>query len=177
MTTRARGLLAAAVALMALVFTQEAVGQADWHTMTGPDKSFTADIPSSPKYTAMQMKTGSGSTYTMHQYLLEVGDIAYVIQTAVYPNDVNVANPRANLQGGIDNAAKNMEGGKWASVDWVVHQGLTAVDAVGVRTGNAIRSFSVMKGRQIYTLTYAGPTGTARAPDVDRFVASLRIAK
>ena len=89
--------------------------------------------------------------------------MAYVVQTAVYPADVNVSNHRANLQGGLDNAAKNMEGGKWASVGWTTHQGLTAVDAVGVRESHAIRSYSVMKGRQIVTLTYAGPAGSARS--------------
>jgi hypothetical protein len=86
-----------------------------------------------------------------------------------------VSNHKANLQGGLDNAAKNMEGGKWASVGWQSHQGLTAVDAIGVRGEHAIRSFSVMKGRQIVTLTYAGPPGSARSADVDRFVGSLRI--
>jgi hypothetical protein len=104
-------------------------------------------------------ETSAGSGYTMHQYLLEQGPVAYVIQTAVYPADVNVSNHRANLQGGLDNAAKNMEGGKWASIGWVTHQGLTGVDAIGVRGEHAIRSFSVMKGRQIVTLTYAGPAG------------------
>jgi hypothetical protein len=75
----------------------------------------------------------------------------------------------------LDNAAKGMEGGKWISIDWLTHQGLIASDAVGSKGGNAIRSFSVMKGRQIFTLTYAGPPGTARAADVNRFVGSLRV--
>ncbi len=194
MTTRKLGSLAAALGVAALIlsFSHEVLGQssqpnpapagsassgqtAGWHTMTGPDRSFTADLPAAPKYTTTPMKTSAGSGYSMHQYLLELGAVAYVVQTAVYPADVNVSNHKANLQGGLDNAAKNMEGGKWASVGWVTHQGLTAVDAIGVRGEHAIRSFSVMKGRQIVTLTYAGPPGSARSPDVDRFVASLRV--
>ena len=84
--------------------------------------------------------------------------------------------PAVNLQGGLDNAAKNMEGGKWVSVDWLTHQGSVASGCRRVRgSGNAIRSFSVMKGRQIFTLTYAGPPGTARSADVNRFVGSLRV--
>jgi hypothetical protein len=143
--------------------------------MTGPDRSFTAELPTAPAYTTTPMKTSAGSGYTMHQYLLEQGAVAYVVQTAVYPADVNVSNHRANLQGGLDNAARNMEGGKWASIGWTTHQGLTAVDAVGVRDSHAIRSYSVMKGRQIVTLTYAGPAGSARTADVDRFIGSLRV--
>lgn len=182
MTTGRLGLAALALVAMTLVLDRGAHGQSqggtvrtDWHTLTGPDKSFTADMPAGPKYTATQMKTGAGTKYTMHQYLLEQGEIAFVVQSAVYPTEVNVSNPRANLQGGLDNAAKNMDGGKWASIDWTTHQGLTAVGAVGVRSGHAIRSFSVLKGRQIFTLTYAGPTGTAQSPDAEQFVGSLRV--
>ena len=148
---------------------------AAWHTVTGPEKSFTAELPAPPKYTTTEMKTGTGSLYTVHQYLLEQGDVAYIVQMATYPEDINVSNPRTNLQGGLDNLAKSMEGAKWVSIDWVSHQGLTASDAVGARSGHAIRSFSVMKGRQVFTLIYAGEPGTARSADVNRFVASLRV--
>ncbi len=147
-----------------------------WHTVTGTDGSFSAELPSAPKYSTQRVATGTGSLYVVHQYLLEHGDAAYIVQTAVYPEDINVANPRVNLQGGLDNLAKGMEGAKWASVDWVSHQGLTAADAVGARNGHAVRSYSVMKGRQVFTLIYAGTPGTARSPDVNRFIASLRVA-
>jgi len=147
-----------------------------WHTVTGPEKSFTAELPAPPTYTTTEMKTATGSLYTVHQYLLEQGDVAYIVQTATYPEDINVSNPRTNLQGGLDNLAKSMEGARWISVDWVFHQGLTASDAVGTRSGHAIRSFSVMKGRQVFTLIYAGEPGTARSADVNRFVASLRVS-
>jgi hypothetical protein len=144
--------------------------------VTGPEKSFTADLPAPPKYTTTEMKTGTGSLYTVHQYLLEQGEVAYIVQMATYPEDINVSNPRTNLQGGLDALAKSMEGAKWTSVDWLSHQGLTASDAVGsTRSGHAIRSFSVMKGRQVFTLIYAGEPGTARSVDVNRFVASLRV--
>jgi hypothetical protein len=147
-----------------------------WYSVTGPARSFTADMPAAPKYTTTEMRTGTGSLYTVHQYLLEQGDVAYIVQAATYPEDINVTNPRVNLQGGLDNLAKSMEGAKWASVDWVTHQGLTATDAVGARSGHAIRSFSVMKGRQVFTLIYAGAPGTARSGDVNRFIGSLRVA-
>jgi hypothetical protein len=146
-----------------------------WHKLSGPEQSFSADMPAAPNYTANEMRTAAGSSYTMHQYLLEQGEVAYVAQTAVYPSDVNVSNHRTNLQGGLDNAAKNMEGGKWASIGWGTYQGLTSVDAIGERGSHAIRSFSVMKGRQIFTLTFAGPSGSARSPDAERFMTSLRI--
>jgi hypothetical protein len=149
---------------------------AAWHTLSGPGHSFTADLPAAPAYTTSEMKTGTGSLYTVHQYLFEQGDVAYIVQTATYPEDINVSNPRTNLQGGLDHLARTMEGARWASIEWVSHQGLTATDAVGTRSGHAIRSYSVMKGRQVFTLIYAGGPGTARAADVNRFVGSLRVS-
>lgn len=148
---------------------------AEWFTVTGPEGAFTAELPAAPKYTSSRVTTASGSIYTVHQYLVERGEMAFIVQTAVYPDDINVANPRVNLQGGLDSLAKSMEGEKWASIDWVKHQGLTASDAVGLRNGHAIRSFSVMKGRQVFTLIYAGSPGTAKSGDVNRFVGSLRV--
>ena len=170
MTTRKHASLTAALGVAVVIFSlsTDARGQS---SQTSPAPADSA----SPGQTAIPMRTSAGSGYTMHQYLLEQTAVAYVVQTAVYPADVNVSNHRANLQGGLDNAAKNMEGGKWASVGWTTHQGLTGVEALGVRGEHAIRSYSVMKGRQIVTLTYAGPPGSARSPDVDRFMASLRV--
>jgi hypothetical protein len=149
--------------------------RSEWFTVTGPEGVFTAELPAAPKYTASRVTTASGSLYMLHQYLLEQGDTAFIVQTATYPDDINVANPRVNLQGGLDTLAKSMEGEKWASIDWVRHQGLTASDAVGLRSGVAIRSFSVMKGRQVFTLIYAGTRGSAKSADVNRFIASLRV--
>jgi hypothetical protein len=146
-----------------------------WQTMTGSDMSFTVELPAAPDHTTRELRTGAGAPYTMHQYLVDRGDLAYVVWSATYPAEVNVATPRANLQGGLDNAAKNMEGGRWASIDWVTHQGHVAVDAVGVRRGKTIRSFSVLKGRQIVTLNYAGPIGSAQSPDATRFIGSLKL--
>lgn len=192
MGTRGLGLLTAALGLAALIAASGALGQpaqdagkdaaspgfeqaAAWHTLAGPDRAFMAEMPAAPAYAATELQTGAGSSYTMHQYMLEQDKVAYVVQTVTYPEDVKVSNPRANLQGGLDNVARNMQGGKWASIGWLTHQGLTAVDAVGERDGHDIRSFSVMRGRQVFTLTYAGPAGSARSPEANRFIASLRI--
>ena len=146
-----------------------------WQTMTSSEKSFTVELPAAPDYTTAELRTGAGAPYTMHQYVVNRGDLAYLVWSATYPAEVNVARPRDNLQGGLDNAAKGMEGGRWANIDWLTHQGHVAVDAVGVRRGKAVRSFLVLKGRQIVTLTYAGPIGSAQSADAVRFIGSLKL--
>jgi hypothetical protein len=60
-------------------------------------------------------------------------------------------------------------------VNWVTHHGLTAVEADGAQNGLEVRTYSVVNGRRIYVLTYAGPAGTTRSDDVNRFLTSLRI--
>ena len=150
-------------------------GQDAWQTMTGSEQSFTVDFPAAPDHAATLLKTGAGAPYTMHQYLVDEGERAYVVQTAAYPAEVDLATPRANLKGGLDNAAKSMQGGRWTSIDWLTYEGHPAVNAIGVRDGKAIRSFSVLNGRRIVTLTYAGPMGSAQSPDADRFIGSLRL--
>ena len=167
--------LRAAFAALALLFAGAALAQSSWHSLKAPSLGFSVEMPAQPKYSAKPMKTGKGSPYTMHEYLYEGGPRAFVIQTSIYPPDVNVSNPQANLQGGIDNAAKNMEGARWTSVNWVKHQGITAVDASGRRDGHEIRNYSVLKGRQIFALTYAGPVGSGHSAEVQRFINSLRI--
>jgi len=158
-------------------FLAQAQQSVQWKSVIHPDRSFTAEMPAVPDYSQQPMKSPAGTAYTMHVYLVDQGNAAYVIQTAVYPTDVDVSSPKGNLQAGLDNAAKNMKEGKWTSVSWVEHQGLVAVDALGTRGEVEVRNYSVMKGSQIFALTYAGPEGTAKTPNVDRFLHSLQIPK
>ena len=172
--TRCACLAIVALAVAVLVGSRLRAEDA-WHTMTSSEKSFTVELPAAPDYTAAELRTGAGVPYTMHQYVVNRGDLTYLVWSATYPAEVNVAMPRDNLEGGLDNTAKGMEGGRWASVDWVTHQGHVAVDAVGMRRGKAIRSFLVLKGRQIVSLTYAGPIGSAQSTDAMRFIGSLKL--
>jgi hypothetical protein len=113
----------------------------------------------------------------MHQLIVELDDSAFVVQSAVYPSSVDLSDPRANLQGGLDNAAKGHDGGRWLEVNWTMRQGLQAVDGVARRGDTVIHNFSLLNGRQIIALTYAGPLGTERSAEVNRFIDSMRVAR
>jgi hypothetical protein len=168
--------LLAAVAAVLLTMIGAAAGSDTWHTLIGPEHSFTADLPAPAQYTSQEMQTAAGTKYTMHQYLLEQGSAAYVVHTTVYPSEVDTSNPKANLAARLESTAKTMQGGKWTSIDWSKHQGLVAVDAIGGQSGHAIRSYSLMHGSRLITLTYAGPAGSTHSATVDRFIASLTTA-
>ncbi len=175
MTSQGSGLLSALLGAALFALAGAASAQEAWHTVTGPEKSFTADLPAEPKYTTAQSSTPAGVAYTMHQYQLEQGASAYVVQFVIYPKDVNVADQQRVLQSSLDRTAKDMDGGKWGSANFVKLQGATGVDAIGLREGSEIRSYSVLKGRQLYTLLHIGAPGSAHSAEADRFVASLKI--
>jgi hypothetical protein len=178
MRTRAAPKLGLALALLALFHLSAVAQETAWHTMSGPENTFTAELPTEPKYTTTQLRApGTGTAYTMHQYLLDDDQRAFIVQSIVYPKDVNLSDPQATLQNALNNTAKRMEGGKWTTIDWVKHEGgLTAVDVVGARDGQEVRSYLVIKGRQVFTLIYAGPPGSARSGDAARFLGSLKVA-
>ena len=165
-------LLAAVSTLGAL---GEAAAQADWQAVISEDKAVAAEMPGAPKYATSQLISGQGFPYTMHTYVALRDAATFQVQTTVYPRDVTLI-PQVNIQAGLDSAAKSMEGGKWASVTWVRHQGLMAADAVGVRSGTAVRVLSLIKGARLVMLTYVGPPDSARSPDVERFLKSLKIS-
>ncbi len=149
--------------------------QPAWQAYKGQNGSYAVEFPAPPKETEVTMKTAKGTAYAMHQYVVELGPSAFVAQTSEYPSEVNVSNPRSNLEAGLKNAEKNLKDGKWANITWLKHQNFIASDATGEREGHVIRSYSVMKGYRIITLTYAGPPGSERSSDVERFIKSLKI--
>ena len=145
----------------------------DWKTVTARDGSFTVEMPVEPEYSTTPVKTAGGTDYTRYNYIGGDGERAFVVQIATYPRDVNLSNPKANLQSGLDSAANQMEGGKWRNVRWTTYQGLPATDATAMKPPFEVRNYSVIKKRTIFTLTYAGPPGTAGTADVNRFINSF----
>jgi len=172
-----RSLLLGLASLVALGLAGPTFAQAQWQTVSNAARSLFADMPGAPKHSAHKAKTGSGDEYATDTYLVEAGEEAFVVQTAVFPPSVDTSNPRGNLQAGLDNAMKGMDGKAWQSVNWTTVQGLLAVDVVGARNGHAIRTVSLMDGARIVALTYAGPPGSASSSNARRFVKSLRIAR
>ena len=97
-------------------------------------------------------------------------------QTALYPADVDVRQPKLNLQSVLDDRAQRLAGGKWTSVDWRDVQGAPAAELVGsVQGGSVLRQLVVLKGRRYVSLAYLAPADALRTPEADRFFKSLRL--
>jgi hypothetical protein len=159
-----------------LILAGSALGQIAWHTVEGPNRVFTVDMPAKPATATENSKSGGGTPFTYLSYSLDHEGRAFVIQTANYPADVDVKNPNANMKLALDASGKHLESKKWDKVSWIKFQGLPAVEAIGKMQGNLeFRNMLVMKGRQFYSVGYAGPVGSLRSVDADRFFNSLHI--
>ncbi|MDP1751265.1 MAG: hypothetical protein Q8L22_17590 [Reyranella sp.] len=154
----------------------EAVAQTTWIAVQAADNSFLVDMPGTPLYKVIDTTTPAGTAFVYHSYSLEYRRLSFVAQTALYPADVDVSRPRANLQIALDDRGQRLEGGKWSKVDWRDMQGATAVESIGpIAGGSALRQLSLLKGRRFVSLGYLAPADAMRAPEAERFFRSLRL--
>lgn len=89
-------------------------------------------MPGKPGYKLEQAKSGGGTAFGYHSYSLDHDGRAFVVQTATYPADVDVKNPKANLTKALDASGKHLQAKKWSKLTWTKHQGATAVEATGL---------------------------------------------
>jgi hypothetical protein len=172
-TTR-RGLL---FALPATAAVGGVAAQSTWYAVRGPDHSFIVDMPGEPVYKVIDTRSAGGTAFAYHSYSLEYRRLSFVAQTALYPADVDVRQPKLNLQSVLDDRAQRLAGGKWTSVDWRDVQGAPAAESVGsVQGGSVLRQLVVLKGRRYVSLAYLAPADALRTPEADRFFKSLRLS-
>ena len=173
MTHYRRSFLSLPVALLA---ADAAAQSASWFPVESVDKSFFVEMPGAPVYKILDTASPNGSPFVYHSYSLEYRRLSFVAQTALYPADVDVRQPRLNLQSALDDRAQRLAGGKWTQVDWKSLQGAPAVESTGpLPGGNALRQLVVLKGSRYVSLGYMAPADAMRAPEAERFFRSLRL--
>jgi hypothetical protein len=165
------------LALPAVMLAGEARAQpASWFPVEGADKSFFVEMPGAPVYKKIDTTSPGGTPFVYHSYSLEYRRLSFVAQSALYPADVDVRQPKLNLQSALDDRAQRLAGGKWIQVDWKTVQGAPAVESVGpLQGGNALRQLVVLKGSRYVSLGYLAPADAMRAPEAERFFRSLRL--
>src|SRR5712671_8162405 len=92
--------------------------QSVWYAVRGTDNAFIVDMPGEPVYKLIDTVSPGGTKFVYHSYSLDYRRLAFVAQTALYPADVDVRQPRLNLQSVLDDRAQRLQGGKWTSVEW-----------------------------------------------------------
>jgi len=149
-----------------------------WYGVEVEDNVFTVQMPGIPDHRIVNDVSAHGTPFQLHSYSLDAGGFSYVAQSALYPGDVDAANPRAILQTALDRRARSLDGGKWGKVDWRHIQGATAVESEGpLRSGNSLRQLVLLKGRRFVSLAFLGPAGSVNSSEAQRFFNSLKLQR
>src|SRR3954469_5485018 len=102
-----------------------------WYAVQVDDGAFTVEMPGIPDRRVLTDASARGTAFALQSYSLETGGYSYVVQTALYPGDVDLAEPRRLIQTALDERAKALATRKWGKVDWRDVAGAIAVDSTG----------------------------------------------
>jgi hypothetical protein len=147
-----------------------------WYLVQIDDGAFTVEMPGIPDHRLVNDATQLGTPFVLHSYSLESGGFSYLVQTALYPTEADVAQPRRLVQTALDDRTKVLEGRKWSKVDWRDVAGATAADSSGLlKGGNALRQLVLLKGRRFVSLAFMGPAVSIAGAEAERFFRSLKL--
>lgn len=148
-----------------------------WYGVRVEDNAFTVEMPGIPDHRVVNDVSARGTSFQLHSYSLETGGYSYVAQTALYPADVDVTQPRLILQAALNGRAQQLVGRQWTKTDWRQVTGAAAVESVGaVAGGNAVRQLTLLKERRFVSLAFLGNAAGATGVEAERFFKSLRLA-
>jgi len=174
---------ALALPLLALAGTVRAQTQspgklalpATWYGVRIDDNAFTVDMPGVPDHRVVNDSSARGTPFQLHSYTLESGGSSYAVQTAVYPADVDVGQPRTILQAALNGRVQQLVGHQWTRTDWRTVSGAPAVDSLGALPGGSVlRQLSLLRARRFVTLAYLGGAAGATGGEAERFFTSLK---
>ncbi|MBS0548636.1 MAG: hypothetical protein JSR24_12850 [Proteobacteria bacterium] len=147
-----------------------------WYAVRIDENAFIVEMPGVPDHRIVDDRSARGTAFQLHSYSIESGGSSYVAQTALYPADVDVTQPRAILQAALDGRAQQLSGGKWSRVQWREIAGAAAVESTGVVPGgNGLRQLVLLKQRRFMSLAFLGNASSLAGADANRFFNSLKL--
>jgi hypothetical protein len=153
-------------ALLAPAIAQE------WHRLTSAEGAFTAYLPARPAYEAVPIRQGE---YTLHQWVFDTSDTAYLVSYIDYTRGHVAKN--GGLQAILNSLTAGLHKTRTpVSEQHISYGGYAARDVVVADpSGFTIRQRHMMVGDRAYVWNYTGSAGTQTAPDVQRFLDSVVI--
>jgi hypothetical protein len=180
MSFRRRGLFTVpllALAGSAQAQTRKLAVPLTWYGVRVEDNAFTVEMPGVPDHRIVNDASARGTAFQLHSYSLETGGYSYAAQTALYPVDVDVSQPRTILQAALAGRVQQLVGRQWTRTDWREISGATAVDSIGALAGgNALRQINLLKARRFISLAFLGNAAGATGVEADRFFKSLKLS-
>jgi len=147
---------------------------AKWYAVRVEENAFTVEMPGIPDHRVINDVSARGTAFALHSYSLESGGFSFVAQTALYPVDVDVSQPRRVLQAALDARASQLASRKWDRTEWhEIYAGATVESTGTVRAGTMLRLLSLLKERRFVSLAFLGPS--VNGPEANRFFQSLKL--
>ena len=147
-----------------------------WYGVRVEDNAFTVEMPGVPDHRVVNDVSVRGTAFQLHSYSIETGGYSYVAQTALYPADVDVSQPRTILQAALAGRVQQLVGRQWTRTDWRDISGATAVESLGALAGgNALRQLNLLKARRFVSLAFLGSAAGATGVEAERFFKSLKL--
>jgi hypothetical protein len=147
-----------------------------WYGVRIDENAFTVEMPGIPDHRIVNDTSARGTAFQLHSYSLETGGYSYVVQTALYPFDVDITQPRQILQASLNGRAQQLVGRQWTRTAWREIAGAAAVEAMGaVAGGNALRQLNLLKERRFVSLAFLGNAAGVTGVEAERFFKSLKV--
>lgn len=163
-------------ALLVLLEAAPAAAQQAYRLQSDEGR-FSALLPGQPKYEAVPISNGQ---FTLHQWLWDTPDVAYLVSYIDYtPGHV----ARNGIQFVLNNLTKGLHGGRIPiSERRITYAGYACRDVV-VRTKDdrgqpdrlILRQRHMLVGDRAYIWNYVGAVGSESAPNVQNFFDSLAL--
>lgn len=156
-----------------------AAGAASAYSLKSDEGRFSVELPGEPAFEKLHEKTKAGYFVDRYQWLLDLGDTAWIVTYGDYPqSDVQ----RLGAEAMYDNGAKgSVEGvnGQLRSQQPVVNGGVRGRELfVFVPDSNlAMRQRMFIVGTRLYQNVYVGADGTERDAKVEAFLNSFQMRK
>ena len=147
---------------------------AKWYAVQADQNAFVVEMPGIPDHRLINDASARGTPFVLHSYSLDHAGNSYLVQTAVYPPDVDTTQPKAVLQAVLNSRAQKLAGGKWSTTGWREIGGAAAVESTGsLANGSQLRQLALLKAQRFVSLAFMGPSVTVT--EADRFFRSLKI--
>lgn len=150
----------------------------DWQVVAPGDGKYVIQMPGAPKESTQKINTATGPA-DLHQYVVEVGDEAYVSSYIEYADKIIASrSPQDHLKTAQAAFVNSFPGAK-LKVEKETNVGdyPGRVFVIDLNDGNAYTACMYLVGRRLYQNVAATPKDRASGPDVIKFLESFTVYK
>ena len=163
------------VAFLFLITVSYSTVAEDWYRLRSPDGRFSIEMPGNPEHTE-RVGEAANPAISQHIYISRSSGMTFVVITSVYPDTVDLSNPRSNLEKAVDILVKSK---KYKADDlvWKKINGFDALEVTLTQLESMIQSqnISLFAGYSRISATISGPPGSVQSPEAKRYIESLSV--